>query len=397
MNKSALGWRFAPPYIALFIFLGLFVPYWPLWLQSRGLNATEIGILVAFTQVIKIITPPLIAERAEAHNRRRMFLIVVGGLSALTFAGFGVSYSFAALAVVTVANHMVAHAYLPLTEQFAVQAARRGRARYGPVRALGSMAFIAASLVGGVAVDAWGAEAFFWLALGATCLLPLAGLFLPRDQAPVAAHAVRRLSLAPMLSLLRRADIRRLFLVAALLQSSHGVYYALGSLHWQKLGLSGTVIGILWGIGVAVEIIYLVFAGRRLHSANPWRVFMVVGVLGALRWTVTAFTGDVYILMAVQCLHAATYGATHLAVISYLAHHVPDDKSSSAQALYSALPMGLGMAITVGAAGVLYQGLGGHTYLVMAVLCLSAIWFCRGGDGSGVRVGQGLGQGVKGQ
>lgn len=353
--------------------MGLFMPYWPLWLQGRGLDAAQIGILVAVTQVMKILTPPLIAERAQAYNRNRTALILAGGLSALAFAGFGVAHGFAALVLITIASHIVYPAYLPLTEQFAVRATRRGQARYGPVRAFGSAAFIAASLLGGVAVDAWGTEAFFWLMAGAACLLPLAGVFLPPDGTPATPRAVRQLSLAPMLSLLRRANIRRLFVVAALLQSSHGVYYALGSVHWQKLGLSGAMIGILWGIGVAAEIIYLVWAGGQLRPMNTWRVFAVVGALGALRWLVTAYTGNVYVLVAVQCLHAATYAATHLAVVSYLAHYVAEDKGSSAQALYSALPMGLGMAITVGAAGGLYQWLGGQAYVVMAGLCLLSV------------------------
>lgn len=368
------GWRFTPPYVAYFLFLGLFMPYWPLWLESRGLDAGQIGVLVALTQLLKIVTPPLVAERADAHGRRRAFLIAAGIVTAATFAFFGLATGFAALALVTIASHLALPVYLPLTEQIAVRAARRGAARYGPVRAVGSLAFIVAALAAGPAVDRWGIGVFYGIALAAALSLPLAAAWLPPDSAPAPRGRARRPSLLPMLALLRRPDLQRLFLAAALLQSSHGLYYALGSLHWQSLGLSGATIGVLWGVGVAAEILYFVTAGRRLAPVNVGRVLTVVGLLGALRWVLTAFVGDPALLMAIQCLHAATYGATHLAVVSYLAHHLPEARGGSAQALYSALPMGLGMALVVGGAGGLYEWLGGQAYVAMAALCLAGAW-----------------------
>ena len=39
-------------------------------------------------------------------------------------------------------------------------------------------------------------------------------------------------------------------LIAALMQGSHAAYYAFGSIHWQALGLSAGVIGLLWAWGV---------------------------------------------------------------------------------------------------------------------------------------------------
>ena len=47
----------------------------------------------------------------------------------------------------------------------------------------------------------------------------------------------------------------KLSAAGALIQSSHAVYYAFGTIHWQAAGHSEAVIGWLWAEGVIAETV----------------------------------------------------------------------------------------------------------------------------------------------
>ena len=70
----------APPYFALrmwaffagyFVFGGVAVPFFPVWLQSRGLSEVEIANCVAIPALIRVLLTPLAGLYADrAPNRR---------------------------------------------------------------------------------------------------------------------------------------------------------------------------------------------------------------------------------------------------------------------------------------------------------------------------------------
>jgi len=371
VGRTSLGLRIALVYGGFFLFLGMFMPYWPAWLESLGLGPTAIGVLVALTHVLKVITSPLIAQISDASGHRRRVLAVVAGLGAGLFGLYFGAQGFLALAIVTVVSHAFIPAVLPLTEQVAVRAVRRCGIHYGRVRAVGSVTFVVAALAGGLLVERWGIGTvlpFCLMALvatfGAVFLLPGG-----RDHAPRESDSI---GLKPIFRLLGNPTFRRVTLVVALLQASHGAYYALGTVHWQNSGLDAGLIGVLWGIGVAAEILLFIVAGRHIATIAPARVFIVVGLAGCLRWAVTAFSANPSLLLVVQCLHALTYGATHLAMMAYLGKAVPAERAATAQAIYSAGPMGIALGLVLAVVGALYDLVGGYVYLVMAVMCATA-------------------------
>ena len=75
-------------------------------------------------------------------------------------------------------------------------------------------------------------------------------------------------------------------------------------------------------------------------------------------------------LVCVQTLHAFTFGAAHLGAIDFIAKAVPPAFSATAQSLYSALVMGLGLGLMLLASGPLYAALAGAAYLSMAAAAL---------------------------
>jgi len=76
--------RLAAFYALIFGAFGVSLPYWPLWLASRGLAPDEIGLVFALTSLAKIVATPLATALADRLDRRRAVIawLVAASLAA---------------------------------------------------------------------------------------------------------------------------------------------------------------------------------------------------------------------------------------------------------------------------------------------------------------------------
>ena len=110
---------------------------------------------------------------------------------------------------------------------------------------------------------------------------------------------------------------------ASALQASHQVYYGFGTLYWRSLGFSDATIGFLWAEGVLAEIV-LFWQGRRLLARfGPVGLLMLGGAAGILRWSLAGLVSWLPAVVALQVLHAFTFGASHLGAMQFLSRTVP--------------------------------------------------------------------------
>jgi PPP family 3-phenylpropionic acid transporter len=166
-------------------------------------------------------------------------------------------------------------------------------------------------------------------------------------------------------SLLRDPAFIAVLIAASLIQSSHAVYYAFSALQWRALGLDGTAVAALWGLGVLAEIVLFAAQGRLLVFARP-ELFMMLGAAGgALRWAAMALDPPAAALPAMQLLHAASFGATHLGTLGFLAAKAPARQFATAQGIV-AVTGGITMAGATALSGVLFAAFGSIAYAAMA-------------------------------
>jgi PPP family 3-phenylpropionic acid transporter len=165
-----------------------------------------------------------------------------------------------------------------------------------------------------------------------------------------------------------------LFVVsAAALQSSHQLYYGFGTLYWQGLGYSDTVIGILWAEGVVAEIVLFWYSAPFVARLGPLGLMALGGVAGIVRWSLMGVMPGLAAAAVLQLLHALTFGASHLGAMHFMAKSVPPGAAASAQSLYAALSAGLGSGLVMLVAGALYAAYGGQAYPFMALLSAAGL------------------------
>ena len=64
--------RLATVYAAFFLFNGIQMPYLPAWLAGRGLDAREIGIVLAVPMLVRILAVPLATRLIDRHAEDTM-------------------------------------------------------------------------------------------------------------------------------------------------------------------------------------------------------------------------------------------------------------------------------------------------------------------------------------
>lgn len=359
MNSVRLGLYYA----AFFGMIGIMMPFWPVWLSSRGLEASEIGFVLAATTLIRVVTNPVVAQYADRRGERRRIMIWLSLIAIPIFALFPLTIGFWTILGVSLLHAVFWSASQPLGESLTMLTAKREKFEYGHVRLWGSLAFIAAAILGGRLLSDSGPDMIFYASLAASVLFFLSCLNLPGTTAPAA--TMTKFPIAPLL--LQRRFLWMIF-ACALIQSSHAVYYGFGTLHWQSVGYSNTVIGLLWAEGVIAEIILFIYAASLVAKIGPVGLIVLGGLAGVIRWALMGVSDALPLLIAIQLLHAFSFGSTHLGAIYYIARNIDPSLSATAQSLYSAGVMGLAMGLATSVSGALYGVLGGRAYFTMAVL-----------------------------
>lgn len=365
-TMSGDGVRLAFFFAAFFVVVGIQLPFWPVWLAAKGLGPTEIGLLLAVSIAAKVIANPLTAHLADRRGERRRPMVVLALASLASFALFGWVEGFWPILAVSVMFFTLWPPIMPLGESLTMITVHRDGLDYGRIRLWGSLSFIAMAVIAGRVLVNEPPDIIFWMVLAAVALAVVACALVP-DARPEHPGSTQ----APIVLILRNR-LFLLFLVAAgLIQGSHAVYYAFGTLHWQAIGYSDDLIGVLWAEGVIAEIILFAFGNRLIRRFGADRLILFGGVAAAVRWTVTGLTDALPALICVQALHAFTFGATHLGAIHFVARVVAPSMSATAQSLYSAGVMGLGLGLMLLISGELYGRFGGGAYHAMAVAGLA--------------------------
>jgi MFS transporter, PPP family, 3-phenylpropionic acid transporter len=106
------------------------------------------------------------------------------------------------------------------------------------------------------------------------------------------------------------------------------------------------------------------FSGRLPFGPTA---LLMAGAGGAVvRWGAMALDPPGVLLPALQCLHALSFGATHLGALGFVARAAPAQFGATAQG-YLAVALGLVMAAATGISGVLYASSVGLAYGAMAL------------------------------
>jgi len=361
--SDGFSWRLAAFYAAMFVFAGIALPFFPVWLAAKGLDSRATGVVLAVPMLMRLVSVPLVARLADRWSGLRAALIAISIGSLLGYLILSQAACFVSIVLAVALTSVAMAPGMPLTDAYALKGlGARGRA-YGPVRLWGSVAFVAANLGAGLVIDRIAPIHIVWLLVAAVALVATISLALRPLPAEVSAPTD---SGASDRKLLRSPAFWAITAAASLIQASHAVYYGFSVLDWRAKGLDATIIGALWALAVLAEIALFAGSSRIQTRVSPLALVGLGAAGGVLRWVAMSFDPPLALLPVLQLLHALSFGATHLGSIQLLARVAPRRQFATAQGDFAtvlALVMGGAMAL----AGVLYADLGARAYAAMAL------------------------------
>jgi len=353
-------------FAAIFLTVGIHLPYLPLWLDWVGVSAREIAIITAAPLLVRAMIGPAIAYAADHAGAHRRFLIALAWIGFAALLALAQANRFAAILPLSLLFSLAWTGVLPLTETIAMRGVKVLGLDYGQMRLWGSLSFIGASLFAGWTLAGLGPGCTLWLLGAAAALSAAAAHALPRCP-PLVSGAARPL-LASVAPLLFARDFLLFLLASGCVQAAHAVLYAFSTLHWRALGLSTTRAGALWAVSIVSEVALFACARGIVRHIGAARLIVLGAAAAVIRWFAMGFDPPFLLLVALQGLHGLTFAATHLGAMHFIARTVRDALAATAQALYAAATSGIFMAAAILSAGPLYAAYAGRAYWAMAAM-----------------------------
>jgi MFS transporter, PPP family, 3-phenylpropionic acid transporter len=359
---------FALFFFAYYGYVGVFSPFVSLYFADRGMTAAQIGMLMSLVQVMRIFGPNLWGWVADRQHQRVNVLRITATAAVVTFSGFFFGQTFTHFFIVMVVVNLFASAQGPLSEALMLSEMRGDLTHYGRLRLWGSVGFILTVTLAGPLLDWYGIRLMPAIAL-ALLMLVLAASFRMQESSHGGIHQ----DAPSVLALLRRREVIAFFTSTFLMIAAHASLYVFYSLYLAQIGYSNTVIGLMWSLGVVVEIVFFFYQAPIFKRFGVRKLMIASLVIAVVRFLMIGFGAQSLVLLLIaQVMHAATFGVHHSASIATLQRWFSGPLQARGQALYTSISYGLGGTLGGLILGGLWDTFGSRTvYLAAAVFSLA--------------------------
>lgn len=338
-------------YFFAFAAMGVYLPYFPTWLRSRGFIGWQMSVLYALLPICQLASPSVVgvlADKLALRGRLITFCAVVTAIGVSLFAvstrfldpvpfliAFTCMFAFAALRAPLVG----------LAEVLAIE----NTTDYGRMRLFGSLGFMTAALLGGRFLDPTHAYALPAVVAALIWGLALVSLLLPRTS-----NMPPRPAVDDARVLLRQPTFRGLLITMVLVFIGMSGYDLIATLRLQELSASGPMIGAFWAIATFSEVILLFWARPLLGKMGPGKGLTLACAFSTLRWAFLSQATSLSLILALQPLHALSFGLMWVSAVGVLSREVGQNGTATAQGLFAS-SVALGATVGVSLWGIIYD------------------------------------------
>ena len=354
-------------YFSFFACLGIYLPYFNLYLADLHFSGWQIGLMAAIPPFLKTFSTAAWGILSDHWQARRGLTIFGCFMSLLSFSFFIWIQNYWGMVLIMMVFALFWSPTLPLVEATTLDLIEKRNWDYGRIRLWGSVGFILLSLGFGLILDETSTRMLIPGMLIFLGINLVSSFFFP-DSSKKGAETDLKLT-----GFLKRPDVIIFLSCCFLMQASHGTYYGFFSIVLKEIGYSKTLIGFLWSIGVFAEILIMAIAGRLMSQIGTLPLMTLSLLLAALRWGICAITLSLIPLIFAQMLHAFSFGLFHIAAIMQIQQMIPRSLRASGQSIYSSVSYGLGMGFGLIFNGLLFKTLGPYPlFTFSAIMALIA-------------------------
>ncbi len=342
-------------YFAYYGCVGTLLPYFAPYLRGLSFTGEQIGTVQMLGPLVAVpvaIAWATVADRTRSPARALTrasawaFLAILLLPAARTPLGVG---------AVLLAYALADRAVVPLVDSLTVEwTAHHPETSYARIRLWGSVGFAVVTSAVGLALTARGDRPGDPLVpvVVAACVgaYALAARRLPVPPAPPHPPRFRE-----MAGLLRDGPLLGLLAVFSLHWGATAPFHLLFGLFVRDRGLPASVTGLGMTVGVAAEVLALLAFPRIAALFSLRAILGTAFAASAVRWLLLSRASSAGGVVALQLLHAFTFGLFWGAAMDAMARAVPTRLRATRQALFAAVVVGIGNAVGYQLSGIGYD------------------------------------------
>jgi len=388
--------------LIVMIGFGALLPVLPLYVQEQGIDATQLGLIVAAWPIAKLISEPIFGWWADRHSRKPQMVVGLVLLGVASVLPLFVT-TFGALFVLRFIAGAATGLYDPAARGMIVDATdedERGEA-FGFYAAFQIGGFAIGPAIGALGAAFLGGYAFpfiftFLLSLVAALVvavylsprphvvespefehhpdaqpLPSGVPFSASETALVPTDAPAAANQAPLSALFNRTVLAALVLTFGL-HLSFGTYEVVWSLYLVALGASIAWVGATFVLFAIPEMIVSPLAGRYVDRKGPGGFILGSGVVILVSGSIYALASEPLVPTLVVPVEAAATAAMTPALFALMARGTPAGRASTAQGLFGAVST-LALVVASVVAGALFErgtGMPFWFFVIGMAICL---------------------------
>jgi PPP family 3-phenylpropionic acid transporter len=358
--------RASVAYVIVYIAIAAWAPYLAPYYRSLNLPLEAIGLLMAMTSAVALLSAPI---WGMIHDRLPQSRTLIPLASAILAVGcFGLAGSGASwLLVPSAAAFAVgASGLTPMMDVRVLDMAAADRTRYARVRVWGSISFMVAAPLVGVLINHQGPGALFWVLAPAALVGGLATVLLPARTSAVRAPSLRR---APGVVLGHRPIA--LFLIGALVGwTAVAAQNAFFSIYLAQLGASSDIVGWAWSVAALLEVPAMFFFPVLARRFGVERLIVAGSLILVVRQAANVVFTDPALLVGFSLIQGLGYSLLLIGGITFVSRRAPMGTAATAQGILT--------AVASSSATILGSGLGGVVAGWLGIRGLYAVASCLG-------------------
>jgi PPP family 3-phenylpropionic acid transporter len=346
-------------YFLYYGYVGALLPYFAPYLRGLGFSGAEIGTVQMIPPLVAAPVALAWSSAADRLGAPGRVLAAAAAWSALATAFLPLARVPIAVAAVLLAQSLAERAVVPLVDSVTLEWTRADpRLRYARIRLFGSIGYVAVAQGLGILLAARGDRPGDPLVPALIAALVAGYAVVARRLPSPPAHG-ERAGLRDAAALAGDRRLLALLVACAVHWASCAPFHLLFGVFVRDAGLPSSITGLGMAVGVAAEVVALLAYPRLEARLGLPALFGVAFAGSALRWWLTSLADGAFAIVAVQALHALTFGLFWGASVNAMAAIVPPRLRATGQALFSAIVFGAGNAAGYSLAGLGYDRLGG--------------------------------------
>ena len=357
-----------------FLFFGMlamFIPFLPVYLQSTGLNTSEVGLIIALGGVVTVIAQPLWGMISDKLKTLRKIMLILVAMTAIFGYFLYQVDSFLLLVLLAMFVYFFLMPLDPLSESLTFTTTETNGISYGSVRTYGSLGYAILSLIIGYLTD-WfgmGAIGLSFVVIGIICFAIVWNIpDVPSSSTPVTIDSLKKV-------LANKEMI--LFLILIFISSVPArMNDTFLGIHITTLGGENSLVGIAFFISGASEIVVFALSYMWLKQGKELQLITLAIFFYALRFFLTGFIDDPMMIVMIQALQMLTFPVYYTAAIQYLYRIMPREWRATGQTVLALLFFGVSGIISSYLGGIMYNNFGGSAfyYVIVAISFVAALY-----------------------